>query len=103
MDSLLVAEDEHLVDVIDENQPATSPEMLGAVNRTPTNDAKVGTAGMAPPEGSGGVLWEGEGQCQGPSPVDLSHLYVSRCSLFHGPDRTGLDRTHTLLKHGPDG
>ena len=25
-----------------------------------------------------------------------------RCSLFHGTDRTGLDRTHTL-KHGPDG
>ena len=64
-DRLLTAADKHFVDVIDESQPATSPEILGAVIRTPTKDARAGTAGMAPPEGSGGVLREGEGRCHG--------------------------------------
>ena len=73
-DRLLAAADKHFVDDIDESQPATLPEILGAVIRTPTNNTKAGTAGMAPPEGSIGVLREGEGQCQGPSPVDSSHL-----------------------------
>ena len=73
-DRLLAAADEHLVDVIDESQPARSPEILGAVIRTLTKIASAGTAGMAPPDGSGGVLWEGESQCQGPSPVVSSHV-----------------------------
>ena len=65
--------DEHLLDVIDESQPATSPELLGAVVRTSTSDVEAGAAGIAPSEGSEGVLREVEGQCQGPSPDDSSH------------------------------
>ena len=67
------AADEHLIDVVKETLPATSPEIFGTAVRTLTEDANVGTKGMAPPEESGGELREGEGQCQGPSPVDDSH------------------------------
>ena len=77
MDRLLAAADEHLlnIDVVDESQPPTSPELLGAVVRTPTIDAESGGAGMAPPEGSARVLREEEGHCQGPSPVDSTHAH----------------------------
>ena len=72
-DRLLAEADEHLLGVVEESQPATSPELLGSVIRTPTIDAETGAAGLAPPEGSAGELQEGEGQCQGPSPDDSTH------------------------------
>ena len=51
--------------------------------RTPTKDASAGTVGMAPPERSRGVLQEGEGQCQGPSSVDSSHIsHVVHFTLY---------------------
>ena len=53
-DCLLAAADEHLVDVLDRNQPNTLAEILGAVNRTPINDAKAGTAWIAPQKGAEG-------------------------------------------------
>ena len=77
-DRLLAMADEHLVDVVEESQPTESPEILGAVPRTLTDDAVSGTRGMAPPEESGGEMREGEGQCQGPSPVDSSHTCNTR-------------------------
>ena len=67
------------------SQPTESQEILGTVRRTPTDDAGAGTRGMAPPEGSGGEMQEGEGQCQeGPSPVDSSRApNLSYATDFH--------------------
>ena len=45
--------------------------------RTLTQDADVGARVMTPPEESGGELREGEGQCQGPSPVDDSLAFMN--------------------------
>ena len=78
-DRLLAAADEHLIDVVEESQPTESLEILGAVQQSSTDDADNGARGMVPPEGSGGEMREGEGQCQGPSPVDSSNDVV----VFH--------------------
>ena len=69
---LAAAAGEHHIDVAEETQPTMSPEILGSALRTLTQDTSVGTRWMAPPEESGGELREGEGQWQGPSPVDDS-------------------------------
>ena len=60
---MLAAADEHLIDVVEKSQLTESPEILGAVQRSLTNDADNGARGMAPPKGSGGEMREGEGQC----------------------------------------
>ena len=72
-DRLLAEADVHLLDVVEESQPPTLPELLGTVVRTPTTDAEAGATGMVPPEGSAGVLREGEGHGQGPFPDDSTH------------------------------
>ena len=59
-DCLLAAADD--LDIVKDPQPAPSSEILGVVT-TPTSDAKEGTVGMAPPEGSGVELHMGQGLC----------------------------------------
>ena len=44
-DRLLAAADEHLVDVVEETQPATLPETLGTVGRTLTKDMPMPVLG----------------------------------------------------------
>ena len=65
-------------------QTPTIDAESGAVLQTPTIDAESGAVGMAPPEGSAGVLREEEGHCQGPSPVDstYAHYIVSLSPCF---------------------
>ena len=60
------------LDVVNESQPVPSPELL-SIATTPTHDAAGGTVGMAPPEGSRGILREGEGLCQGSPSDDISN------------------------------
>ena len=69
-----ISDEEDYLDCIlaaagDISEPGPTPELLGAVE-SPTSDA-MGAEGMAPREGSIGVLRNGEGLCQGPPGLSI--------------------------------